>query len=485
MTLGNKSFMMKQFRWRKDPAPLLSWQHLTASLLVGVSAGFFSYIFLLQTPVFSRRYFLLGIAIALAGSLIAYFLLQQHPFALQNNYFMSRPALLLYCLLYLLALPPYLLVPPYPELPFFLRTSTLVITVKTGAEPVAWSQFRKVYLNSGVDRLGPKSFQISSSWVPNGDDFILPPQSEGQITWDGPVGKRASLALPVPLQGLTITTTWDSEIRKVSGEKSPYVQNKNFIPPLWYIALIYLIAGIPLFFTFMMMDGFPWVRRIALPVLILGLALAQTDLQFQMLGSEFHKTVPDAIQDVQLFRHVDVLKGTAPNPWQYRVFSEWIVEGFIYVSARLLRPDLAVFSALWSLRILQNLVLLTLVYLYFIRLGITKTASVYGVVLLAGGMLHVFHESDLSYNTYFDVIFYLLAGILILNARYGWVPVLMIAAALNRETSAMIPVLLMIWGWLGRSNNRMKALISGVIGIFVWMLIFAALHLYYPNAPRS
>src|SRR5437867_13248112 len=98
---------MKIFRWPRNNIPFISWQHLTTSLLVGVSVGFFSYIFCLQTSVFSRRYFLLAIAIAIAGSLATSFLLKRHPFAFKNDYFISRRTFLLICLLFFLALPSY------------------------------------------------------------------------------------------------------------------------------------------------------------------------------------------------------------------------------------------------------------------------------------------------------------------------------------------------------------------------------------------
>jgi hypothetical protein len=474
---------VKNSRWLRNNIPYLSWQHLTASLLVGSTLGFLAYIFYLQTSVFSRRYLLLGILIVIAGSLTAYFLLKRHPFAFKNDYFISWQALFLQCLLFFLALPSYFFLPPYPKLPFFQHKSTLVITVETGATPVVWSHFRRIYLNSGVEKLGFRGFQIAGPWISHGDDFILPPESAGQIIWNGRVGRRASLAIPIPSSDLAITTNWDGEIRQAPSDKSPYIQNKNFTPPLWYAGLIYAVVWIPLFFIFMLMDGFPLIRRIALPALIFILALIQVNLQFQMLGMEFHKPIQEAIETVQLPRHVAVLNGEAPNPWQYRVFSEWILEVFIYISSRLLKLDNAVYISLLGLRILQNFLLLTLAYVYFIKLGTTKTVSLYGVFLLAGGMMHVFYQSDLSFNTYFDVIFFLLAAILILDEKYVWVPVLLIFAALNRETSIMIPVLLIAWGWLGKSKDRTKVLVSGFISLFVWGLVFTALHLYYPNAP--
>ncbi len=459
-----------------------SWQHLAVSLLAGLSSGFFVYVFAFQTPAFSRRYLFLAVTIAAAGVFAAYFLLKWHPFAARNHYFLNRQSLGLAGLLVLLALPSWFLLPPYPELPFFQRQSSLVITLQTGSDPVSWSQFRKLYLNSGAEKLGARSFQVSAAWIAHGDDFVLPPATSGQLLWQGRVGKRASVSVPIPSQSLKLTTDWDGEVRGAATDRSPYVRNKNFIAPSWYIALIYGLAWIPFFFAIILMEGFPLARRIGLPLLILFLAIAQVNLQFERFGAEFHRSVQEAIETIQLPRHFAVLNGTAPNPWQYRALSEWVVEAALR-GADFLRLENPVWAALWGLRVLQNLILLTLAYLYFVRLGLTKTTSVYGMFLLAGGMLHVFYQSDLSFNTYFDLIFYLLAGILILEGRYAWLPVLMVAAALNRETSLAIPVLALAWGWRGDPEERKQARVYGGAALVIGLGVYAGLHGYYPEAP--
>jgi hypothetical protein len=459
-----------------------SWQHLTVSLLVGLSAGFFGYILAFQTPVFSRRYLLLGLVSAAAGVFATCFLLKWHPFADKNHYFINRQSLGLAGLLVLLALPSWFLLPPYPELPFFQRQSSLVITLQTGSDPLSWSQFRKLYLNSGAEKLGARSFQISASWIAHGDDFVLPPETSGQILWQGRVGKRASVSIPIPAQALKLTTDWDGEVRGAATDKSPYVRNKNFVAPAWYIALIYGLAWIPFFFAIVLMEGFPLARRVGLPLLVLFLAVVQVNLQFERLGAEFHQPVQDSIDTIQLPRHFAVLNGTAPNPWQYRVLSEWIVEAAIR-GANFFKLENPIWEALWGLRVLQNLILLMLAYLYYVRLGITKTGSIYGMFLLAGGMLHVFYQSDLSFNTYFDLIFYLLAGILILEERYAWLPVLMVAAALNRETALAIPVLALAWGWRGNPDRRKQAWVYGGAAFVIGLAVYAGLHVYYPEAP--
>ena len=54
-----------------------------------------------------------------------------------------------------------------------------------------------------------------------------------------------------------------------------------------------------------------------------------------------------------------------------------------------------------------------------------------------------FDGSDIQFNTFFDVTFYLLAGLCILQKRFVWIVPITLLAALNRETSGLIPFLLM------------------------------------------
>ncbi|MEQ9303214.1 MAG: hypothetical protein RJQ14_04805, partial [Marinoscillum sp.] len=69
-------------------------------------------------------------------------------------------------------------------------------------------------------------------------------------------------------------------------------------------------------------------------------------------------------------------------------------------------------------------------------------------LLVAGLILVCYHiagstyKSGFSFDTYFDVVFYLLAGILILRKKLTWIIPLAFIACLNRETSALIPCML-------------------------------------------
>jgi hypothetical protein len=143
----------------------------------------------------------------------------------------------------------------------------------------------------------------------------------------------------------------------------------------------------------------------------------------------------------QLKRHTEVISGAALSPWQYRVLSEYMVEGVIVVlkKAGAPRPTLIGFI---SFRVFQNALLFLLVAYYYRKLGLNTYLALIGLSVLAWGMSQAYFDSDLQFSTYSDVIFYLAAGLLILHKRYPWIILVTAAAAFNRETSGLIPLLL-------------------------------------------
>ncbi|PUZ20294.1 hypothetical protein GA0116948_11480 [Chitinophaga costaii] len=159
------------------------------------------------------------------------------------------------------------------------------------------------------------------------------------------------------------------------------------------------------------------------------------------------------------------------NPWQYRVFCPLLLQGAKWVYDHTIdrvfpleehmhfdddvTPQHGVFRAqvrskdamiYLGLFILFRLLLQMLIYLlefsllaffvknnWLIGLGLLFTAYITG-----NGV----HNSDLSFNTYLDVVLYLWAGCVILYRRQdAWIILITILGALNRETSLLIPVI--------------------------------------------
>ena len=100
-------------------------------------------------------------------------------------------------------------------------------------------------------------------------------------------------------------------------------------------------------------------------------------------------------------------------------------------------------------------------------------------------MSYSLYNSDLSFNVYFDVAFYLIAGILVIEKKFIWLVLLMIPAAFNRETSVLIPLMLIFAiGFDAREKGRLKpAVIAASFGLLIFAIVFVGLRLYYGKQP--
>lgn len=148
----------------------------------------------------------------------------------------------------------------------------------------------------------------------------------------------------------------------------------------------------------------------------------------------------------QVIRHESVITSAGVfslDPWAYRLLSELGVEALVQALRGLgwAHPERDAFVAF---RFLQNVAIFALAYAYFRRLGLRRLLAALGLALLAWAMSRASFGSDLKFDTYGDVIFYLVAALIVLRGPEAWiwiVPLTALAAA-NRETSAAIPLLL-------------------------------------------
>jgi len=131
---------------------------------------------------------------------------------------------------------------------------------------------------------------------------------------------------------------------------------------------------------------------------------------------------------------------------------------------------------------MQNIALFLLAVALYYQLTKSKLITLIGVLLLASSMKNAYYDNDLSFNTYFDVIFYLLAVLLILNREYWWILLVTAAAALNRETSGLIPFLALA-RLVDEQMPRYKKLLLFILPAAVFAVSFAGLHLLYPSRP--
>ena len=206
---------------------------------------------------------------------------------------------------------------------------------------------------------------------------------------------------------------------------------------------------------------------------VFAFSLMTVALQVRALGIPYVDSGP------QLARHRAVLEGTASDPWQYRVLSDLAVEEVLRLVEAMGAPH-PVATAFILFRLLQNALIFVLAAAYFRSFELGEPLVLLGLSCLAWGMTHAVYNSDLQFNTYSDIIFYLAAALLLIRGRSLWIPAISVLAALNRETSLLIPLLV-----LGEENpggRRQRALerpiVLAGIGLLagvavVWGLRFA------------
>ena len=220
-------------------------------------------------------------------------------------------------------------------------------------------------------------------------------------------------------------------------------------------------------------------RGLIAPALIVALALATVYVQYRGLLEDSGGRDPQQFIEVDLReRHDAILDHTQGDPWRYRLLSEWGAEASLQAAdaAGFGKPAVVGFL---GFRVLQNLAIFWMMWLYLRKLGIGWYESLFGLGLLAWGFTQALFHQAMSFNTYGDIAFYLAAGLLILHRRWWWVVPLTVAAAVNRETSGLIPVMLMAMAWpLGwRSEEGRRALRIGAVALVAFAATYGIVRL--------
>ncbi|MBK6792283.1 MAG: hypothetical protein IPG80_07020 [Anaerolineales bacterium] len=367
-------------------------------------------------------------------------------------------------------------IPHYPASPLFQPVSRIKITLKP-EENKGTLQLKGVWLRFNEETFSNKEFVFSSEWASDADKYFLSANAQGELYWEGRIGEHATLTIFPPDGQASATVLWDDEETSSVLADAPFVVKKKSATPTWYYILIILLCiGCLGFALFVFFNLYQWMgdsksRRLVV-VLVLSLLTVYT------VYTQFENPEIKGRLEIQEGRHMAVMTGTALNPWQYRVFAEWLIEGAVRLSASLGLGQ-GYFAVFLALRLIQNAVIFGFVYVYFQKIGFSKLVALVGILFVTGSMLNSFHQSDLSFNTYFDVIFYLAAVLLILKDLFVWLPVLMVAAAMNRETSGLIPFLAITT--LPRIKDQRSKVFLILLSLVVWVGVFLALRALYPD----
>jgi hypothetical protein len=107
------------------------------------------------------------------------------------------------------------------------------------------------------------------------------------------------------------------------------------------------------------------------------------------------------------------------------------------------------------------------------------------MMVLAWGFTYSNYGSGLAFDTYFDLLLYIIAALVIIGERYCWIIPLTALAAINRETGILIPFLLLSSAVELRpkiSIDKRRVYIA-IAGILIFSLLYVGIRIAYGPRP--
>jgi hypothetical protein len=469
---------------------------VVASALIAAAGAFRIYVWFLQTPVIS------GSRLALAVSAfiflgVGHYFIAARCMARRQDSVGSLPlaCVLIAVVLTAVFLPIFYRAPAFPRSPLLRPWTEIAVQVELSPSsiPVLISP-DDLKLAAHPDDLNAMAFRPVGDWLESAAGRRAAPGSTVSLHWSGAASSTMELIVqPPPAADGALTVYWDGQridTRLGNSDPDPLVFHRKFDLPAGFAAADFFSVFILLAWALSILGihghGF-WLRQLntapGRAVMWIGgplaVALAALSVALQLTnlpgGLEF-------LDGGQWALHSAVLQGRAPDPWQYRLFAEYAAEALVRLAGSV-GVQSPIGASFIFLRLIQNTAILICSLALYRRMGSPPTLALLGMLVLAASMANAFYDSDLSFNTYFDVLAYLLAGLLLFARRYWATVPLTLLAALNRETSGLIP--LMIAAAILQENPRggFRRLLPAAAAATVFALVLLGVRMLYPGHP--
>lgn len=232
-------------------------------------------------------------------------------------------------------------------------------------------------------------------------------------------------------------------------------------------------------------------------------------------------------------RHKAVIEGRSEfyNPWQYRILCPYVVEGTMWVYDHTIDKVFPIeeglkfniestsgtsaetdeFVNLMRTRgVMKYMIIFILfrftehVFIFYLAWRLwnyfvkSKWLIFFGINFLALALGNAVTAADLSFNTYLDIIFYLVtANLIVYNKNKAWLFLIVPLSAFNRETALLIPALYFISetdftgfslkksGLTNISSPPKKVWVNTIILYLIFFAIFFAIRSYYGYRPQQ
>ncbi|MFH1033025.1 MAG: hypothetical protein V1806_00835 [Pseudomonadota bacterium] len=175
--------------------------------------------------------------------------------------------------------------------------------------------------------------------------------------------------------------------------------------------------------------------------------------------------------------HRAVVENRHSDHRAYRVLPDYVLAG-VEALLRGHDSDPSPADLIFWTRYFIDLAMFLMAALFYRRLGLGRPAVILGLAVLAWAMYATSLRSGLNFATFLDVSLFLLAGVLVLAGRWRSLVLLSALAALNKETSILIPLLPLAAAWSWRPWRRLprRELLTTALALGVWLLIYGGMH---------
>jgi len=192
--------------------------------------------------------------------------------------------------------------------------------------------------------------------------------------------------------------------------------------------------------------------RVVFAILALALASSALYAQLRELNQIASLQIPAAglrpglhfLATEEVQRHQAVIERRAGDPWQYRVLAPWLNEALYRAAGRL--GPINFTQVFLAVRLTQNWVVLFGFSLFLLELGLGPPAVALGLSLLTYAMSLSTWHAGLAFATWFELAFFVIGALLVLRGQAAWLLPLGMLAAANKESSLLLPVLLLAQG---------------------------------------
>lgn len=209
-----------------------------------------------------------------------------------------------------------------------------------------------------------------------------------------------------------------------------------------------------------------------------------------VIAYEYFSGVDQPNFELRLELHDQIIRGTAPSPYRYRVLVPFMMEALTTALSHFISKKAGFFLSYAIYDLLAVFFLLGLLFVW-LKNWFSKEHALIGVLFVAGTMPIALQDHFFQPWSLLEAGLFSAALLAIYQKRYFLLVFLVVLASLNRETGILIPLVFLLTSLDGKSymkerrNIEWKPIVVFCIIFTIWAVIFLGLRYHRGYAPGA